>query len=159
MKLSLKKHYFGSTLALIPADDVTLQYCKKLSLVDVILGNFTKPRNYKYHKKYFSMLNTAFDMWDAPNVVEYQGVTYETEKEFEEFRKWLIIQAGYYKIVLRPDGTSDLQPQSISFASMEEDGFAKLYSNTVSAIIKHVIPDNGDEAEYMALFQQILQYD
>ena len=94
MKLSLKKHYFGSTLALIPADDVTLQYCKKLSLVDVILGNFTKPRNYKYHKKYFSMLNTAFDMWDAPNVVEYQGVTYETEKEFEEFRKWLIIQAG-----------------------------------------------------------------
>jgi LPS O-antigen subunit length determinant protein (WzzB/FepE family) len=159
MKLSLKKAYFGSTLALVPADNETNEYCKKLSLTDVLLGAFSKPRNYKYHRKYFSLLNTAFDIWDAPLETELHGQLVEVEKDFDEFREDIIILAGFYRIVAKPNGEVTYRAKSIKFSSMTEDKFQRLFSNTINAIIKHIIPDNQPEAEYMAMFQRILDYD
>lgn len=159
MKLNLRKVRLGGTLALVPADEHAQQYCEKLSLTDILVGYFSRPRNIKFHRKYFAMLNTAYEMWDAPLTAEYKGKTYEVEKSIEVFRDWLTVMAGHYDVVVLPTGGVKFVAKSIAFHKMDEDEFSKLYSDTINAIIKHVLPDGGDEDEYMAIFQRILEFD
>jgi len=50
------------------------------------------------------------------------------EKAFEPFRKWAIIQAGFYDEVSLPGGTIKVA-RSISFANMDEIEFGHLYKS------------------------------
>ena len=159
MKLSMRKVSIGGTTCLVAADDHTHEYMKKLSLTDVLLGDFAKPRNVAFHRKYFALLNTAYEMWDAPHQAVHNGKTYEVEKSMGEFRKWIIVMAGHHDPVVYPSGQLKFVPRSISFAKMTEDEFTSLYSDTINAIIKHVLPDDKPHDEYMAIFQRILDYD
>jgi len=159
MKLTLRKVNIGGTSSLVAADEYTQEAFKKLSLTDILIGDFAKPRNVKFLRKYFSLMNTAFEMWDAPHVGVYRGKEYSVSKNEEEFRKWLTVVSGHYDAIILPNGAMKFVAKSISFTKMTEDEFAQLYSDTINAIIKHVLPDNGDEAEYMAIFQRILDFD
>jgi hypothetical protein len=53
---------------------------------------------------------------------------------FEEFRAYKIMQAGYYNRVVTEKGEFYL-PKSISFASMDDFEFEKLYSSMVNVMI------------------------
>lgn len=161
MKLNLRKVRLGGTLALVPADEHAQTYCEKLSLTDILIGYFSKPRNVKFHRKYFAMINTAYEMWDAPLTAVWNGQTYEVEKNVETFREYLTVRAGHYDVVVLPDGSVKFIAKSIRFDKMDDDQFAKLYSDTINAIIKYVLPDAGSqgESEYREIFDRILQFD
>ena len=61
-----------------------------------------------------------------------------------------------------PDGCISFKAKSIAFHNMTEDGFAELYSDTINAIIKHILPrdiTSENENEYREAFQRILDYD
>ena len=60
------------------------------------------------------------------------------QKNPERFRKDVIILAGYFDATYRLDGDVRIEAKSISFASMSEDEFEKLYSATIDVILKHV---------------------
>jgi hypothetical protein len=116
---------------------------KKLDAVKAGVGvrvKLTRVRNYQFLKKYFALLNLAYDYW-TPDEGNQVAV-----KNFERFRKDIIILAGFYESYVRVDGSTRIEPKSISFGSMNEDEFAELYTKTIDAIIHYVLPRfTGDE--------------
>jgi len=120
MKVHLKKNYDGSFL---PADQETAEWAVKVKTGTVVYAEFKRERNYEFHKKYFGMINVAF----------------QNQEEFineELFRKTMQIMAGYFDPILF-DGNIYKIPKSINFGSMAQEEFEKLYSSVLDVILKH----------------------
>lgn len=73
----------------------------------------THPRNYQFHKKFFALLNLGFANQDKV-------------KDFMEYRTIKIMQAGFFKMIVTDKGKVFI-PESISFSSMDELEFEKVY--------------------------------
>ena len=116
---------------LMPDDKGTVEWLAKIKTGDGVFGDFKRPRNYQLHKKWFVLVNYAFEMWEPG-----EGMP---EKNFERFRQDMTILAGYFDHVPRIDGTIDIVAQSISFAKMTQDTFDALYFATVDAVLKWVL--------------------
>lgn len=95
-------------------------------------------RNYEFHKKFFALLNLAFDYWEPPD-------NHVGEKNFDQFRSDVIILCGFYHQWIRLDGTTRVTAKSIAFGSMTEEEFDKLFSKAIDVIIKHVLKTYTDE--------------
>lgn len=55
-------------------------------------------------------------------------------KSFEPYRAWAIVEAGYYDVVILPDGQRRRVAKSISFARMSEDTFQGLYKSVFNVL-------------------------
>jgi len=107
----------------------------------------TKQRNVKFHRKFFSLLNHAFDRWE-PKPVTIVGMTEQPAKMFEAFRESIIIESGFFDLVVDLNGEVSARAHSISFDKMEPDQFETLYSNAVDVILQKVLTNyTGRELE------------
>jgi len=114
-----------NTLAgLIPLYPSDLEEKKKLKLNQDYKAVITNPRNIGLHKKYFALLNLGHQ-------------NSRLEVSFDFYRAYVIMKAGYAKQAATPNGIIFL-PESISFASMEQDVFELLYSRSLDVIIKDI---------------------
>jgi len=120
---------------LIPANPPTEEWLHKVKIGRMVRGKFTQIRNSAFHRKYFALVNMAFDNWEPGEIDSKYGVP---EKNFERFRHDLTILAGFYDVTIRLDGSTRIEPKSISFAKMDQDEFEKVYSKTIDVLIKHV---------------------
>lgn len=107
----------------------------RFKLGDIMKAKVSRTRNGKFLNKYFALLNLAFDAFEP--VVEYKGEV--IKKNFERFRKDIIILSGRYTLTVDITGSPKAEAASISFSSMSEDEFAKLYSDTVDVILERVL--------------------
>ncbi len=123
---------------LIAADDETAAAIGKVKTGAVLRAKVTQMRNYEFHKKWFSLVLFAFDVWQetCPRL-EYKGQP--VQPNLERFRKDLTILAGHYDPVFDMRGELRLQAHSISFANMSQEDFEKLYSETIDAILGKVL--------------------
>lgn len=128
MELTLIKQLNGDFR---PATDKDKKLCNKVKVGSPISGNFTKPRNYEFHKKYFALLNLAFEYSDINN--------------FEFFRKEIIKRAGYYESYINFKGIEVFEAKSISFAKMDNLEFEILFKKTIDVILKYVLKNNTEE--------------
>ena len=71
-----------------PAGEEDVEALRTVAVGDVIDVAWKRPRNYKFHKKFFAMLKVGFDAWEPPEL-EYRGLP--VEKNFERFREDVII--------------------------------------------------------------------
>ena len=125
--------------ALYPADDEAHEALKKIKAGETVKLSMVRPRNLGFHRKYFALLNLAFDYWEPPE-------NHVGEKNFDRFRKDICILAGFYERYVRLDGSTRIEPKSISFAKMSEDEFADLYGKTIDVIVKYALTNyTGDE--------------
>jgi len=124
-------------LAPLAANDAELIQ-QKLKTGDVVRADFKKARNGKFHRKYMSLLNLAFDYFE-PAPVKYRGQQVTPMKNFNEFRKWLAVQAGFYDVVGYPDGSVRVRAKSISFANMDDIEFDALYSASIDVLLLNVL--------------------
>jgi hypothetical protein len=122
------------------------QVVKSLEPGEILLFSFKKIRNWKYHKKFFALLNFAYETWDP----ERQHKTYKgrpVSKNFERFRKDVTIQAGFYEQTFDLDGNMQLEALSISFAKMDDMKFEQVYSAVATVILEKVLLNYKDRAE------------
>lgn len=135
----MEAHFLKVNGALYPATDKDREVLSKIKAGEAVKLKFTRARNYQYHKKYFAMLNLAFDYWEPPeNMV--------AEKNFDRFRKDVTILAGYYNQYVRLDGETRVEAKSIAFGNMSEDEFEQLYSKTIDVLIRYALNQySGDE--------------
>ncbi|NTW34275.1 MAG: DUF1367 family protein [Bacteroidetes bacterium] len=80
----------------------------------------TKPRNYKFHKKFFALLNLGFQNQDKL-------------KTFEEYRIIKTMQSGFFKMIITDKGKVFI-PESISFCNMDEIEFETLFKTVMEII-------------------------
>lgn len=120
-----------------PVRDQDCEWLSKADNDEYILCNVKKlkPRNAKFFRKYFAMLNFAYDHFE-PEAIETKYGT--PEKSRERFRKDLTVLAGYYNPTYKIDGTLILEAKSIAWNNMEEEEFKAFYTATFNAIAKHI---------------------
>ena len=94
-----------------------------------IMVKITRPRNLKFHRKYFALLGTALSMVDD----EYTP---------EQFRALCVAGAGYGEFLDTKEGMVFV-PRSISFAAMSGDEFERLYNDTITFVCKKWVLDEN----------------
>ena len=121
---------------LLPADDASREVVAKWKLGQGVRVEARKIRNYRFHKKFFAMLDVGFDAWEPPEQ-EYKGLP--VAKNRNRFRKDCIIAAGFYVLVADLNGEAHAEAESISFANMDEDKFSKVYNAVADVLLQKVL--------------------
>jgi hypothetical protein len=122
--------------ALIPLDQQAIDFLAKLKLGAGVTVEIKRHRNPAFHRKYFALLNLAFEAWE-PTVATYRGET--VGKNFDQFRNDITVLAGHYEMAVNLRGETRLTAKSISFASMSAEAFESLYSATINVILTKIM--------------------
>lgn len=124
--------------ALVPVDEESAELLKSVKVGGITRVNVVRVRNYKFLQKFHVLIGLLFDIWceTAPRL-QYKGQDVAPNKE--KFRGDLVILCGYYDAVFGVRGELQLKPKSISFASMSEDDFEKLYSQAINIGLSKIL--------------------
>lgn len=115
---------------------------QSLEAGELASAEFVIPRNSKFHRKLFALLNLGFEAWEPGRKHKtYKGVP--VLKEFEQFREDVTILAGYYEQSWGINGRMKVKAKSISFANMEQDEFERLYDAVATVLLEHVLTKYG----------------
>jgi hypothetical protein len=115
------------------------ELAKKIPLNEPIIYEWKKPRNLKFHKKFFALLNLVFENQERYNNLDH-------------LRKDLTISAGYYDLRLNIEGVEIREAKSISFAKMTDTEFSDYYNRIIDVVVKWLGIDKDD------IIQNINQY-
>lgn len=120
MELYLVKQFNGTFK---PANDSDYEKTKKYKVNDIIKFEATKPRNIKFHKKFFSLINMVFQ-------------NQEVYTDINNLRKELTKACGYYTEYINHKGITVYEAKSISFAKMDEFEFETLYNKFLDKVVE-----------------------
>ena len=121
-----------------PANQSDYDSLVKIKNGALVSAEIKQPRNPKFHRKLFAMLNFAFDYWN-PEPVDIGGETIQPEKNFDRFRKDVTILAGYRIMTVNIKNEVRYEADSISFAKMDETQFAELYQSIFNVVWRLVL--------------------
>ncbi len=121
MKLTIVKQQDNSFKVAYDSDYETL---KKFKVGDLLECEIRKPRNYKFHKKFFALLNLVYQ-------------NQETYNNIDDLREDLTVASGFYESRNNLQNEPVKKAKSISFAKMSEDDFGKFYNSIVDVIVKY----------------------
>lgn len=123
MKLNLFKTLSG----LKPAFDTDKDQYNKIPMNSILEFDVKIPRNEKLHRKFFALLNLAYN-----NQSNYKNPDY--------FRQDVMKAIGQFneRINYLDGGTVTLEAKSIKFANMGNDEFNSIYEDTLDYIAKQL---------------------
>lgn len=128
MKFYTIKNSSGS---FTPAYNSDHEKAKKLPIGEILEHTVTRPRNPGFHRKYFAMINCIHHCLNENQMISYPQV--------ENLREAVLIMTGHYTITALPDGTNHKKAKSISFASMDDIEFERVYSDTLDTALQHFL--------------------
>ena len=134
-------HFIKTDHGLMPDGAIAAEWFNKVKTGKLVNAKVTLPRNGKFHRKFFAMLNAAYANHEWPEIETAFG---PARTSFDMFRKYVIVKAEYYEIDLTTDGKARFVPKSINFASMDEAEFEKLYSDVLDVILKQFLTNWTD---------------
>jgi len=136
MKITLVKQLNGQFKVAFDSD---YEKAKKIKIGEPYEYEYHVPRNYKFHKKFFALLELVFNNQDA----------YSNK---EDLREDLTIEAGYYRLTENIKGQTVKRAKSISFAQMDETEFSDLYNSVVNVVINWLKISREEIAENIEQF-------
>ena len=120
----MKEAFVKRTWSILqPDDELSEEAIRQIRPGQVVRNSWTRPRKIRFHRKIIALLKSVFELQDFFD-------------DFDVFRFWIIMKAGYFDVIATPKGKVIFKPKSISFASMDEDEFEKLYSKILDVSIK-----------------------
>lgn len=126
----------GST-GLVSACQEATDWLSKKKLGATILVEPREMRNGAFFRKYWALVKLGFDYWsEVAAPIEYRGQP--VLPEFDRFRKDVTILAGFYHPVVNLKGEVRIEAESLKWASMTEETFAKLYDATIQVLLAKV---------------------
>lgn len=108
-----------------PAFESDYENFKRHKIGDIYEFETKEKRNTGFHRKFFALIDLAF---------QNQDVT----QHKEAFRRWMITEAGYFTVVNFPDGTSEKVAESISFANCDQERFERIFQDVLQVAINVV---------------------
>lgn len=128
----------------------------KLSPGELAQVEITIPRNPKFHRKFFALLNLGFDAWEPPCNMFYDELL--VTKNFEQFREDITIAAGYYEVTHDLHGNLKLRAKSISFSNMDDTEFEKVYSAVADVLLRDVLKTYAGRAELDDVVNKVMGF-
>jgi hypothetical protein len=143
---------------LVPGSESTVDAMRSYKTGSPLFVDVKRIRNYKFHRKAFALFKLAFDHWDIHGI-EYKGQL--VEKDFERFRKDMIILAGFYRPVYNARGEVQLEAESLSFSNMSEERFNLVYRAVMSVVWERILRHSGYviEADVDNVVNQLMSFD
>lgn len=139
MKLNLVRH---SDFSFVPATDEDMEKALKIKKGMVVEANIKVLRNYKLLRKFFAMINTAWEF-----LTDRQKENFKNSKDV--FRLTLTASAGYCDVLqLSPPV---IIPKSIAFDKMSEAEFERLYEDVINKLFEWVLPNVDRDTFYEAM--------
>lgn len=136
----MKINVLNTPHGLVPITDEDYDEKKRLKLGTIYSAEIKVPRNYKFHKKFFALLNTAWAYLPERTQNGFRSI--------DGFRQYLTVAAGHYDTFFSPSRKEFVEiPKSISFGSMSEEEFEELYEN-VYRVIFSIIGKYVNEEEF-----------
>jgi Protein of unknown function (DUF1367) len=114
------------------------------------LLTITRPRNLKFHKKFFALMQVGFNHFE-PDF--FEGAI----KDFDSFRKSVIKMAGFTVITYNIDGTINVEAQSIKFSKMDDVKFSTLYNACAQVLLTYVCT-NYTKSDLDAVVEELLRF-
>ena len=122
--------------ALIPADPQAAEFIGKLKLGQGVTAAIKRHRNPAFHRKFFALLNLAYDAWE-PTVATYKGQV--VGKNFDQFRNDILCIAGHFEMAVNLRGETRVTAKSISFGAMDQHEFESVYNSVANAILQRIL--------------------
>lgn len=148
----------GNAMTLVAADQQAEAFLGKLKLGQGASFDVKMVRNIKFHRKFFSLLNLAFDMWEPRGEKLHRGEP--ISKCFERFREDILILSGYYEAAYGVDGSVKLNAKSISFGNCDEVEFDRIYKAVLDVVWDKVFRERDfrSKEEVENIVGQLLSY-
>ena len=124
MKLYLQK----DINSLKPSDEQSEEYFKKLKIGTIVSCDIKKPRNVKFHRKFFALLKLVLN-----NQERYTNT--------DQLLIAIKLKLGMYTICKSLTDKPFPILKSISFARMDDLEFAKLYDDTLFILAEFIQVD------------------
>lgn len=138
----MKIYCTNTARGLVPNYDSDFEEKKKLKIGATYKCEITLARNYEFHKKYFALINCAWEYQDERRQVFFKD-------DIERFRKSVEIAAGHCDIIYLLDRKEWVEsPKSIAFEKMDEAAFSDLYEK-VKRVLFAVFLRHITEEEFM----------
>lgn len=141
-----------------PTDPAAEQLVESLKTGQGVALEAKRESNVQFHKKLFALMKFAFDLWEPP-VREVMGQP--VVKNFETFRKNLVILAGFYDAHYGPDGSTVLVPHSLSFKACEDLKRAEVYKAILTVVWERILRNANfaSPAEVDAVVDQLMAFE
>lgn len=135
--------FMRSPAGLVPADAKSAEWFAKVRMGQPVTASVRLPRNGKFHRKFFGMLDVAYSNHDWPELETKFG---KVRTSAEMFRRYVIVKAGHYEADMTPHGEIRVVPKSIAWAKMDEAEFSQLYSDVLDVILSEFLTNwtSGD---------------
>ena len=156
-----REFLFGALHGFSPADEKTWRRSWK-RIVGMEPGEMLRiemviPRNAKFHRKFFALLNLGFDAWEPPRQRKtFKGVP--VQKNFEQFREDITIAAGFYEQTFNLKGQMKLKAKSIAFAKMDDAEFEKVYSAVADVLLEQVLTTYAGRDELDEIVEKVMRF-
>lgn len=129
MKLKLLNTISG----LKPLYDPDYDEKKKLKIGEVYEATIKRPRNLHFHRKYFSLINLAWEY-------QLERSTEHFHNNVDVFRKTVELAAGWCEPVYSIERREWVEiPKSIAFDKMDNDEFTNLYERVKDVLFKYFL--------------------
>jgi hypothetical protein len=122
---------------LLPVDHASIQFLATLKKGHGVALDVKAARNVKFHRKLFALLNLAFEVWQPNEDLRFDGIS--VRKDFESFRKMVLILAGHADVSYGLDGAVHFEARSISFAQCDELSFAPVYKAVLDVVWERIL--------------------
>ena len=119
-----------------PANESDAERINKIANNRYVTAEVKQVRNPLFHRRFFALLNFGFDYFE-PEVQEVNGMM--PVKNFERFRKDVLIMAGHHELVVNIKGEVRYDAKSISFSSMGEIEFGEIYKSVFEVLWNMVL--------------------
>jgi hypothetical protein len=104
------------------ANDSDLEKLNKIKMNEMVKCVMTKPRNIKFHRKFFSLINMVFQ-------------NQEVYSDIDNLREELTKACGYFDSYINHKGITVYKAKSISFSKMDNTEFEELYNKFLDVIV------------------------
>lgn len=146
--MALKIHLRCTASGLVPLYDEDYDAKRRLKVGHDYLAEIREPRNIRFHRKYFALINAA---WDLLSPQSRDFFRKDDDLPFDNicrdrFRKTLEVACGWSEQVYSITRKEWLEaPRSIAFDKMTAEEFESLYNNVFHFISTRLLRDTPQE--------------
>jgi hypothetical protein len=105
------------------ANDSDYEKAKKIKVGEPYQCEIKQPRNYKFHKKFFALINMVYENLDVFMNIDH-------------LREELTKAAGFYDTYINHKNITCYKAKSISFTKMNQEEFEALYDRFKDVIVE-----------------------
>lgn len=141
-----------------PVDPAAERLVESLKMGQGVCLEAKRAANVRFHRKLFALMNLAFELWE-PQAREVRGQ--QVSKNFESFRKDLVVLAGFYDAHFSPDGSVRFEPHSLSFKACEDDKRQMVYKAILGVVWEKILrgANFASPEEVDAVVNQLLSFE